>query len=321
VVVLVAILTVAFELFTHRLAGHGALGAASSTLHTMLRFALLVALGAIGWRVAPFIRSWVRARLPTRGDRLAASPDPARAVRQHVSALGGGAFLGLARDGSWVSADPEHAVLVLGPPRSGKTSAVVIPTLLAASGAVVSTSTKQDVLAATWSARAGLRQVWLFDPTGAVQAPPECARTLSWSPVAAAPNWDEALLIARAMTNAAPAGQGTANESHWRERSSALLAPLLLAANLAGLPVSDVLRWVLRHELEPACAILKDQDEPVAGDVLAGIDKTEGRERSSILSATAGVLSAYNARAARDAAARTPSTSPRPPTARRCPRR
>jgi type IV secretion system protein VirD4 len=303
-VVLVAILTIAFELFTHRLAAHGALGAAVSTLHTMLRFALAFAMGAIGWRLAPFVLSWGRARLPSRGDRLAASADPAHATREHVRALGGGAFLGLARDGGWVSADPEHAVLVLGPPRSGKTSAVVIPTLLAASGAAVSTSTKPDVLNATWPARAGLGQVWLFDPTGSVQAPPQRARLLSWSPVAATPTWDEALLIARAMANAAPAGQGTSNESHWRERSSALLAPLLLAANLARLTVADVLRWVLRHELAPACAILKDHDEPVAGDVLAGIERTEGRERSSILSATAGVLSAYNARAARDAAAK-----------------
>jgi type IV secretion system protein VirD4 len=302
-VVLIAILTIAFELFTHRLAAQGALGAAGSTLHTMLRFALLVALGAIGWRVAPFTGSWVRARLPTRGDRLAASADPARAVREHVHALGGGAFLGLAGNGSWVSADPEHAVLVLGPPRSGKTSAVVIPTLLAASGAAVSTSTKQDVLAATWPARAELGQVWLFDPTGAVHAPVG-ARRLSWSPVAAAPSWDKALLIARAMANAAPAGHGTTNESHWRERSSALLGPLLLAANLAGVTVTDVLHWVLRHELDPARALLDDHDEPVASDVLAGIGRTEGRERSSILSATAGVLSAYNARAARDAAAR-----------------
>jgi len=309
-VVLIAILAIAFELFAHRLAAHGALGAAGSTLHTMLRFTLLLALGAIGWRVAPPIASRVRARRPTRGDRLAASADPARAVREHARALGGGAFLGLASGGRWLTADPEHAVLVLGPPRSGKTSAVVIPTLLAASGAAVSTSTKPDVLAATFPARAGLGQVWLFDPTGAVLAAPSGARRLSWSPVAAAPSWDEALLIARAMANAAPAGQGTANESHWRERSSALLAPLLLAANLAGLTVTDVLRWVLRHELDPAQAILDDA-EPVAGDVLAGIERTEGRERSSILSATAGVLSAYNARAARDAAARPNFDPPR----------
>jgi type IV secretory pathway TraG/TraD family ATPase VirD4 len=56
--------------------------------------------------------------------------------------------------------------MVLGPPRSGKTSSIVIPAMLAAPGAAVSTATKRDVLEATWRARAEIGQVWLFDPTG-----------------------------------------------------------------------------------------------------------------------------------------------------------
>lgn len=42
----------------------------------------------------------------------------------------------------------------------------------------------------------------------------------------------------------------------------------------------------------------------VASDVLIGITKTDGRERSSIFSATAGVLAAYNADATRRSATR-----------------
>ncbi len=49
-------------------------------------------------------------------------------------------------DGGWVLADPESAVMVLGPPRSGKTSAVMIPAVLGASGAVIATSTKPEVM-------------------------------------------------------------------------------------------------------------------------------------------------------------------------------
>ena len=56
--------------------------------------------------------------------------------------------------------------MILGPPRSGKTSTIVIPSLLAAPGAVVSTATKRDVLDATWRARSQVGQVWVFDPTG-----------------------------------------------------------------------------------------------------------------------------------------------------------
>ena len=63
------------------------------------------------------------------------------------------------------------------------------------------------------------------------------------------------------------------------------------------------LTWVLRGELEPARKALEDHGAQIAADVLAGIAKTDERERSSILSATAGVLSAYNADATRRNAA------------------
>ena len=66
--------------------------------------------------------------------------------------------------GSWVLADPESAVMVLGPPRSGKTSAVMIPAVMGASGAVIATSTKPDVMRATVAARSEIGQAWLFDP-------------------------------------------------------------------------------------------------------------------------------------------------------------
>jgi type IV secretory pathway TraG/TraD family ATPase VirD4 len=222
-----------------------------------------------------------------------------------VKRLGGGAFLGFAPGGSWVTADPQHAVMVLGPPRSGKTSSVVIPAMLGAPGAAVSTATKRDVLEATWRARAEIGQVWLFDPTGEQAELPREIRRLSWSPVSAASTWDAALITARAMAACASPGAGTTNEQHWRERSTALLAPLLFAANLSERPIADVLRWVLRQDLEAAGFTLEDHDARVPNDVLVGIAKTDGRERSSIFSATAGVLAAYNADAARRSAATT----------------
>ena len=60
---------------------------------------------------------------------------PGEAVRAEVARLGGGAYLGVGRSGGWVLADPESAVMVLGPPRSGKTSAVMIPAVMGAPGA------------------------------------------------------------------------------------------------------------------------------------------------------------------------------------------
>jgi type IV secretion system protein VirD4 len=268
---------------------------------------ILLAVALIVWGFASGrLRLRIRARehSATRvGEHLADAEHPGEAVREHSRLHGGGAFLGLSPGGAWITADPEHAVMVLGPPRSGKTSTVVIPAMLAAPGPTLSTATKPDVLAATWRARAEIGQVWLFDPSGEQGRLPREIRRLSWSPVTAASSWDAALLMARAMAACGAPGRGTTNESHWRERSSALLAPLLLAANLSGRPVAEVLRWVLRQDLGPAGLTLEDHDARVAGDVLVGIAKTDDRERSSIFSATAGVLAAYNADATRRAAA------------------
>ncbi len=243
------------------------------------------------------------------GDRAAADRpaahkpvSPATRVREGVLRVGGGAYLGVNKHGEWVTAAPESAVMVLGPPRSGKTSAVMIPALMGSRGAVVSTSTKPDVMRATLRARAEIGEVWLFDPS-ASEALPEGVRRLSWSPVSAASTWDGALVMARAMTAASRAGAGTTNESHWSERAAALLAPLLHAAQLTARPIEEVLRWTLRQDLAPALQVLADAESQIAADVLVGIERTDARERSSIFSAAAGVLSAYNGDGARQTAA------------------
>jgi type IV secretion system protein VirD4 len=58
---------------------------------------------------------------------------------------------------------PGQSVLLLGPPRGGKTTSIVVPQILAALAPVVTTSTKRDVFAATAMARACLGRVWLVE--------------------------------------------------------------------------------------------------------------------------------------------------------------
>jgi type IV secretion system protein VirD4 len=193
-----------------------------------------------------------------------------------------------------VWAGAQQAMLVLGPPRSGKTSTLVVPNVLAAPGPVLVTSTKPDVLHATLASRAQLGRCWLMDPTGTVPAPPG-ANLIRWSPVQASYSWEEALVTARVMT-AAARPQGSYGESaHWTERAEALLAPMLHAAAISGGGVRQVLTWALRHDLHTPMAELaaRGGDAMVGVDVLAGIVNTEERERSGILSTAAGALAAY----------------------------
>jgi len=253
----------------------------------------------VGW-----LAELIRGRADEKPGQEIEASRPGAAIREELERRGGGAYLGTAPAGHWALADPESAVMVLGPPRSGKTSAVMIPAVMSAAGAVISTSTKPEVMRASVEVRSEVGQAWLFDPSASERRLPAGVRRLRWSPVAGAGSWDEALVMARAMSAATRPGAGSTNENHWSERSAALLAPLLHAASLTEQPIAEVLRWVLRQELEPARAALLDAEAEIAADVLAGIEATDARERSSIFSATAGVLAAYNADAVRESAAR-----------------
>ena len=194
-----------------------------------------------------------------------------------------------------VWAGPQQALLVLGPPRSGKTSALVVPNVLAAPGPLIVTSTKPEVLTATLASRSQLGRCWLLDPTGSLPEMPG-AEVLRWSPIQASCSWEESLVTARVMT-ATARPQGHYGESaHWTERAEALLAPMFHAAAIAGAGTRDVLGWVLRHDLVTPMALLGHcggAAGSVAADVLAGIADTEERERSGIFSTAAGTLAAY----------------------------
>jgi type IV secretion system protein VirD4 len=209
----------------------------------------------------------------------------------------GGVYLGAGAVGpAW--AGSEQSVLVLGPPRSGKTSSIVIPTVLSTQGAVLSTSTKPDVLQATAPARRRRGPCLLYDPGGTVDVPP-WLEPVRWSPVESCRSWDDALLVARSLVGAArpSAGLGAAGTSsgadHWTERAEALLAPVLHAAALEGADMTTVLGWIDRRTPGRPLEILDSAGAARAGDLLAGIAATDQREQSGIWSTASGVLSAY----------------------------
>ena len=230
---------------------------------------------------------------------LARTEDPQRAVRKVGWERGAGPYLGLDDRGELRFARSQRAVLVLGPPRSGKTSGVIIPTVLAHCGPAVCTSTKPDLAAATGHARSRVGRGWSFDPTGG--RTPAGLEPLRWSPVTSSRMWDGALLMARAMS--ARVGTGTTNASHWAMRSQALLAPFLHAAAIDGRDIECVVDWVMRHELDEAGIILEqDQASRLAFGSLLGLLNTEDRERAAIFSAAADALQAYTSEAALEAA-------------------
>ncbi len=212
-----------------------------------------------------------------------------------------GAFLGRCLDGSYVFAEGESAVLVLAPPRKGKTTCIVVPSVLCARGPVLTTSTKLDVLHASHHQRRQQGNVWVFDPSGREVLPPGVTR-LRWSPITSAGVWDDALVMARAMTRAEQPAAGTTDEAFWTGRARALLAPVLHAAALARRDVGEVSDWIARQDLDTPAALLEAANATRPAAMLEGIARTSPRERASIFATTANTLAAYDSDVARSAA-------------------
>jgi hypothetical protein len=115
---------------------------------------------------------------------------------QHPRPVDVGYFLGTSRRvPCWASV--EDSMLLLGPPRSGKGQNIVIPAILDAPGAVVTTSTRPDNLVVTLSARASGGPVAVFDPQG-LATDRAGAPTLRWSIVRGCENPQMAMIRAEA---------------------------------------------------------------------------------------------------------------------------
>ena len=139
----------------------------------------------------------------------------------------------------------EDSMVLLGPPRSGKGYNIVIPMLLDAPGAVITTATRADNLSATMTARAERGPVGVFDPEGLATGVPSALR---WSPVRGCERPQTAMIRANALC--ADAGEGTESGSFWKQQTITAVRCLLHAAALDARPPADLYRW----SLSPAAA-------------------------------------------------------------------
>jgi len=212
-------------------------------------------LGAYGfWRLLRSTATQTNSSDPLRADGLATRAE----VR---TAAGGKALLGraitlrpsLARPRAcdvgyrlgasrgvecWASV--EDSMLVLGPPRSGKGMSLVIPMILDAPGAVVSTSTRPDNLAVTLAARSILGPVMVFDPQRLAHSPN--LPVLHWSLVRGCEDPQVAMIRAEALV--ADAGRaGVENANFWRTQALSATRCMLHAAALDGRAPADLYRW------------------------------------------------------------------------------
>jgi len=177
-------------------------------------------------------------------------------------------------------ASVEDSIVILGPPRSGKGLHLVIPSILDAPGAVITTSTRPDNLTATLRAREAIGPVAVFDPQRLAPGIPSSTR---WSPIRGCENPQTALLRAKAL--AVGAAGGTVDSNFWQASSEQAVRCLLHAAALGGRTPTDLYRWSLSAvQAREAVAILAtDPRAALSWDqALESIVTADPRQRDSV---------------------------------------
>ncbi|MEV6524969.1 TraM recognition domain-containing protein [Longispora sp. NPDC051575] len=146
-----------------------------------------------------------------------------------------------AQSGETLYAPLNWAEVVRAPPQSGKTTQLVIPRILDTRGALITTSTRLDVVPPTWAARNAVGPTYIFEPQGTLPGVPR----LRWSPIWGAENRLAAILRANGFAAAAGlSGGNVENGQFFTDAAAGVLRALLHAAALDGTAtMTDVAAW------------------------------------------------------------------------------
>ena len=281
-----------------------------------ITLALLLALLAL---VATAAIKLCRRAQPTRmgdsnrnGARWARSRDLARLHRKRGETADGGTSVqtpaganvqGLSlgyRGMRLLRAEDRHALVVFGPTQSGKSAGIAIPNILEWQGPAIVVSIKPDLLDATLTTRAKRGETLVFDPFGLWNQP-----TNTWSPLANARTWNEALETAQRIASAGQTDTSTVKGgSFWSQAAEQRLAPLLYAAARTRRGIDEVVRWIygqggagldrIMHQLvEHSHNPTERADAQHAHDAHLAFEQLAGETRGSIEGTAQILLSAY----------------------------
>ena len=221
---------------------------------------------------------------PRERDRLGRQ---ARADRMH----GDGIVLG------WVQrrllqSPAEDNVILFGVQRSGKTSTVVVPTLLAWRGALVATSTKEELVRLTGLHRARSGPVFVFAPLdsdhGWIEKLGLGAAT--WNPLDAVETCGSAAELADHFTADGKRGQA----AHWYQAAASLITGLAVCEHEREGDMRSVLRRLNRTSPSEYVGLSKVVEDASASELLLAFALTPDREAGSIASTARSSLSLWN---------------------------
>ncbi len=199
-----------------------------------------------------------------------------------------GHFVGRDHEGNDVHSRRRKHLLVAGPSQTGKTESVLAHVVLAAAGATVTTSTKEDLL--RLPNRPGARVLDLLD----APVPPDGVEYFRFSPLTLVHTFEDALRTGRTLMDSAYsfAGSGVTNESYWTQRGARVVAALLWAAHRGRLPIGTVFQWAAQEDARgPLACLHESPDDLTARDILTGLTVPDGKGGSKPSSQASAVWS------------------------------
>lgn len=209
-------------------------------------------------------------------------------VRDWVGVLIGITVAGRQR----IYASPEDMITLIAGPRTGKSTAYVIPAIADAPGAVLTTSNKRDVLDATRELRATKGRVWAFDPQSiALEAP-----TWWWNPLSYVTDDVKAAKLAAHFASGSRSGDSR-GDAYFDNAGQDLLAGFLLAAALEGLPITTAFTWTTTPGDDEPVRILRRHGYEQMADAVSGQVNGESRRRDSVYGTAAQMASCLKVRA------------------------
>ena len=195
--------------------------------------------------------------------------------------------------GQEVWASVEDSVLLIGPPRSGKSLHIAVPFILDAPGSVVATSTRPDNLTASLRARQRIGPTAVFDPQHLAEGLPAGLR---WSPIRGCQDPLTAMIRATGLASATGLSSGgVEGGGFWEGKTRSALQALLHAAAIDGRPPAELFRWTLDPTAAAdAVAILTNSPDAAGGwaESLEAMIDSDPRTRDSIWQGVSLSLSA-----------------------------
>ena len=186
----------------------------------------------------------------------------------------------------------EDNLLLLGVQRSGKTSSVVVPTLLGWSGAAVATSTKEELVNLTLDQRRSLGPVWVFAPLdhdfawlARVGLQPS-----TWNPLEAAASSGAAAELADHFTSEGKRGQN----AHWYLAAASLIGGLVICEREQGGDMRSVVARLNRTAPAQYVGLARTVKDTTAAELLLAYALTPDKEAGSIASTARSSLSLWN---------------------------